>query len=211
MTTERYANRYDERDVWPHEVVEYISGTELVVKEMFAKLVKGWVPKMILGLCVNEDEQDWTIKPQLRSVPGVAEVNSWGGHEKQYQVVIEPARLLEHDLTMADVTEALRRNNSNVGGGVVTRAGESLLVHGIGLVTTRDEIADIVIRAEDGVPIRIRDVADVEEGYEIRRGAVTWAGQGEAVLGLGFMLMGENTHEVTHRLTVRSRWEASYV
>lgn len=68
MTTERYANRYDERDIWPHEVVEYISGTELVVKEMFAKLVKGWVPKMILGLCVNEDEQDWTIKPDTTAL-----------------------------------------------------------------------------------------------------------------------------------------------
>ncbi len=147
--------------------------------------------------------QDWIIKPQLRSVPGVAEVNSWGGREKQYQVVVSPDKLLKHDLNMSEVMEALERNNRNVGGGVVTRAGESLLVHGVGLLTSREEIMNVVIRAEDGVPTYIHDVAEVEVGFEIRRGAVTHAGEGEAVLGLGFMLMGENTHEVTHRLKER--------
>lgn len=147
--------------------------------------------------------QDWTIKPQLQSVPGVAEVNSWGGMEKQYQVVIDPALLIKHDLAMNEVTESLRRNNSNVGGGMVTQAGQSILIHGIGLVTTPEEIGNIVIRADDGVPIYVRNVAEVREGHEIRRGAVTYNGEGEAVLGLGFMLMGENTHEVTSRLKKR--------
>ncbi len=146
---------------------------------------------------------DWVIKPQLRSVEGVAEVNSWGGRERQYQVIVEPGKLLKHGLTLLDVFGALRRNNSNVGGGTITRAGESLLVQGIGLVTSLEEIGAIVINATDGVPTYVRDVGDVVEGHEIRRGAVTWGGKGEAVLGLGFILMGENTHDATERLKAR--------
>ena len=147
--------------------------------------------------------QDWIIKPQLRSVAGVAEVNSWGGLERQYQVVVDPAKLLKHDITLVNVVDALRRNNSNVGGGTVTQAGGVLLVQGVGLVTNLEEIGNIVVAAGDGVPIYIRNVGEVIEGHEIRRGAVTYAGEGEAVLGLGFMLMGENPREVTERLKER--------
>jgi len=143
---------------------------------------------------------DWVIKPQLRSVPGVAEVNTWGGEKRQYQVVVEPQQLLKYDLTMDDVFEAMRRNNMNVGGGNISSGGELQLVQGVSLTTNVDEIADIVITAYDGVPIRIRDIGHVQVGHEIRRGAVTAGGQGEVVLGLGFMLMGENSHEVTARL-----------
>ncbi len=143
---------------------------------------------------------DWVVKPAMRTVPGTAEVNSWGGYEKQYQVRIDPIRLIKHDLSFAEVVEAIEKNNLNVGGGNVYSGGNMLLVHGIGRTTNADQIADIVISAKDGVPIRVRNVADVEIGHEIRRGAVTYGGQGEAVLGLGFMLMGENSHEVTRRL-----------
>jgi cobalt-zinc-cadmium resistance protein CzcA len=146
---------------------------------------------------------EWTIKPQLRSVEGVAEVNTWGGLEKQFQVHVGPARLVKHELALADVVEALQKNNANAGGGLVTRAGESLIVHGLGLVTTVEQIGDIMIAASDGVPIRVRDVGEVLEGHEVRRGAVTYNGQGEVVMGLGFMLMGENTHDVTRRLKDR--------
>ena len=147
--------------------------------------------------------QDWIIKPQLRSVSGVAEVNTWGGLDRQYQVVVDPRKLLKYDLTLFDIFEALRRNNLNVGGGNVTRSGELLLVQGIGLLKTLDEVGNVVITAEDGVPVYIRDVGQVVEGHEIRRGAVTYNGQGETVLGLGFMLMGENTREVTQRMKDR--------
>lgn len=147
--------------------------------------------------------QEWTIKPQLASVPGVAEVNTWGGDELQYQVIVDPQDLHARDLTMRDVGEALERNNRNVGGGNIDRSGESTLVQGIGIITSKAEIEDVVIRAKDGVPIRIRDVAKVVEGREIRRGAVTADGKGEVVLGLGFMLIGENSHEVTARLAAR--------
>jgi cobalt-zinc-cadmium resistance protein CzcA len=144
--------------------------------------------------------QDWVIKPELRKVPGVAEVNSWGGFEKQYHVVTEPERLVKHGLTLEQLFEALEANNQNVGGGQVVRAGESLLVQGIGLTTNVEEIANIVITAHDGVPVHVRDVAIVQVDHEIRRGAVTGAGRGEIVLGLGFMLMGENSHVVTRAL-----------
>ncbi|MHC4477464.1 MAG: efflux RND transporter permease subunit [Planctomycetota bacterium] len=147
--------------------------------------------------------QDWIIKPQLRNVSGVAEVNSWGGRERQYQVVVDPTRLLKYDLTLLDVFETLRRNNLNVGGGNITRAGESLLVQGVGLLTSLKQVEDVVITSENGVPVYIRNVGDVVDGHEIRRGAVTYSGQGEAVLGLGFMLMGENTREVTERMKER--------
>ena len=144
--------------------------------------------------------QDWVIKPQLRKVPGVAEINTWGGFEKQYHVVTEPQRLIKHGLTLEQLFEALEASNQNVGGGLITRSGESLMVQGIGLTANTEEIGNIVIAAHDGVPVRVCDVATVQVDHEIRRGAVTGAGKGEIVLGLGFMLMGENSHVVTRAL-----------
>jgi len=143
---------------------------------------------------------DWVVKPQLRSIPGVAEVNSWGGYEKQYQVRIDPARLVKHGLTFDQVVEAARENNRNVGGGSIAVGARMLLVHGQGRVVNVEQIKNIVITAKDGVPIHVGDVADVETGHEIRLGAVTAHGRGEAVLGLGFMLMGANGHDVTWAL-----------
>ena len=140
---------------------------------------------------------DWVVKPQLRSVRGVAEVNSWGGYEKQYQVRLDPDRLFKYGLTFEEVSNAITSNNENVGGGTVTEGSEMLLVHGVGRTVNIQEIGDIVITAVKGVPVRVSDVADVQLGHEIRRGAVTANGRGEAVLGLGFMLMGENSNEVT--------------
>ncbi len=144
--------------------------------------------------------QDWVVKPQLRSVPGVAEVNSWGGYEKQFQVRVDPQRLIRHQLTFNEVIDALKANNRNVGGGNINDSGRMLLVHGHGRTVSIPQIENIVVTARDGVPIRIRDVAEVRIGHEIRQGAVTADGNGEAVLGLGFMLMGENSHQVTWAL-----------
>jgi len=144
---------------------------------------------------------DWVIKPELRKVPGVAEVNSWGGHEKQYHVVVEPRLLLKYDLTLDAVFEALRENNTNVGGGVVTSGGQSKLVHGIGRVTTIPQIENIVVASYNGEPVYIRDLAeDVRIDHQIRKGAVTAQGEGQVVLGLAFMLMGENSQVVTQQL-----------
>ena len=154
----------------------------------------------IQELTVLRTIHDWVVKPQLRSVPGVAEVNSWGGYEKQFQVRLDPQRLIRHELTFGEVVKALRSNNRNVGGGNISDTGRMLLVHGQGRVLSISQIENIVITARDGVPIRVGDVAEVQIGHEIRQGAVTADGTGEAVLGLGFMLMGENSHQVTWAL-----------
>ncbi len=146
---------------------------------------------------------DWVIKPQLRSVHGVAEANTWGGDERQIQIVVDPLQLQKHGLTLTELAEAVERNNANVGGGSMDMAGESTLIQGIGIVKTPAELEELVITAREGVPIKVRDVAKVVEGREIRRGAVTADGKGEAVLGLGFMLIGENSHEVTTALKLR--------
>jgi len=146
---------------------------------------------------------DWVIKPELLKVAGVAEINSWGGFERQYHVIVNPESLVKYDLSIGQVFSALEQNNQNVGGGQVVRSGESLLVHGLGRVSTLDEIGSIVLTASEGTPVRVRDVAEVALGHEIRRGAVTAQGQGETVLGLGFMLMGENSKEVTENLRRR--------
>lgn len=147
---------------------------------------------------------DWVVKPELRKVPGVAEVNSWGGHEKQYHVVVSPPALLKYGLTLGDVFEALEKNNQNVGGGLLTSGGQSRLVHGLGRVSTTEQIGNIVVSSFDGAPVRIRDLAeDVRVDHEIRRGAVSAGGGGEVVLGLAFMLMGENGKVVTERLKER--------
>jgi len=111
--------------------------------------------------------------------------------------------LTKYDLSLLELFNALRRNNANVGGGNITRSGEQLLVQGIGFVTTLEEVGNIVVTAIDGVPIYVRDLGAVVDGYEVRRGAVTYAGKGEAILGLGFMLMGENSRDITQRLKTR--------
>ncbi|HET6880161.1 MAG TPA: efflux RND transporter permease subunit, partial [Pirellulales bacterium] len=140
---------------------------------------------------------DWVIRPTMRTVPGAAEINTWGGFEKQYQIRLDPERLIKHQLTFSEVVDAIESNNSNVGGGNISEPSGMLLVQGVGRTTSIEELRQIVVAAKEGVPIRVADVADVVIGHEIRRGAVTAGGNGEVVLGLGFMLMGENSHEVT--------------
>jgi len=141
--------------------------------------------------------QDWQVKPALRATRGAAEVNSWGGYEKQYQVRIDPNMIIKYSLTFDEVVKAVEENNRNVGAGNVREGTRSVLVQGLGRTTNVDQIKGIVITARHGVPIRVADVAEVAIGSEIRRGAVTADGKGEVVMGLGFMLMGENTHQVT--------------
>ena len=147
--------------------------------------------------------QDWIIKPQLRSVPGVAEVNTWGGDERQIHVLVDPVNLAKHGISLGQLAEALERTNANVGGGTLDQAGQSALIQGIGIVATIQDVESIIVAARGGIPTRVRDVARVVDGREIRRGAVTSDGRGEIVLGLGFMLMGENSHDVARRLQLR--------
>jgi cobalt-zinc-cadmium resistance protein CzcA len=143
------------------------------------------------------EAQDWVVRPRLMRVPGVAEINTLGGHARQYEVQADPVKLAKYKLTLDDVLLALSENNENVGGGSVERAGEVSLVQGLGLARNLGEIGSIVITAVEGVPIRIKDVATVSMGHALRRGGTTADGKGEVVLGLAFMRMGENSRDVT--------------
>ncbi len=139
--------------------------------------------------------QDWVIRPQLRNTPGVTEVNSIGGYERQYHVTPLPERLSAYGLTLTDVVEALDRNNGNVGAGYVERYGEQYLVRVPGQAAGIDDLKSIIVTNRGGIPIRINDVADVGMGEELRTGAATENGQ-EIVLGTVFMLAGENSRIV---------------
>ncbi len=145
----------------------------------------------------------WVIRPQMVRVAGVAEINTWGGYEKQFHVIIDPLRLIKHELTLDDVARVLRHGNRNAGGGNLDTAGESLLIQGQGLVSGVADLETMVLATVSGTPVHLHDVANIREGHEIRRGAVTYQGRGEAVLGLGFMLMGENSRELTQQLEER--------
>lgn len=146
---------------------------------------------------------DWQVKPRLRTVPGVIEVNSYGGHVKQYQVLVDPEKLQSRGLTLADVREALQRNNRNAGGAQIPKENEQQIVQGIGMVASLEDIRSIVLRAERGAPVLVRDVARVEFGPAIRQGTMTKDGKGEAVAAIAVMLMGENSRTVTARVKER--------
>ncbi len=143
--------------------------------------------------------QDWVIKPQLRNVPGVTEVNTIGGYVKEYHVTPRPEKLIAHGLSFHDLLEALERNNANVGAGYIERNGEQYLIRAPGQVATMDDIRSIIVGHHTGVPIYIRDVAEVGLGKELRTGAATEDGR-EVVLGTVFMLMGENSRTVSERV-----------
>jgi len=140
--------------------------------------------------------QDWIIKPQLRNVPGVAEINTIGGFAKEYQIAPDPKRLAAYKLTLTDLVTALERNNANVGAGYIERSGEQLLIRAPGQVASTEDIANLVMANVDGTPIRVKNVASVEIGRELRSGAATENGR-EVVLGTVFMLIGENSRTVS--------------
>ncbi|MBW8039210.1 MAG: efflux RND transporter permease subunit [Planctomycetes bacterium] len=147
--------------------------------------------------------QDWIIKRDIQTVPGVAKVISQGGHVRQYQIKINPDRLLEYDLTLDDVIEAVRKNNLNLGAGIIERGAEELIVRSLGLVETVDDIENIVIRARQSSPVYVKDVATVEFGNAFRRGVALLNGGKEIVLGLVYKLHGANSFEVISRLKKR--------
>jgi len=143
--------------------------------------------------------QDWVVRPQLRNLKGVTEVNTIGGFVKQFHVTPHPDRLIAHGLTLRDVMDTLARNNANVGAGYIERAGEQYLIRVPGQVASLAEIGALVVAQRSGQPIRVRDVADVLLGEELRTGAATENGR-EVVLGTVFMLIGENSREVSTRV-----------
>ncbi|SDR13427.1 cobalt-zinc-cadmium resistance protein CzcA [Pseudoxanthomonas sp. CF385] len=146
--------------------------------------------------------QDWVVRPQLRNVPGVTEVNTIGGFARQIHITPDPARLVALGFTLHDVVTAVATNNQNVGAGYIERNGQQFLVRAPGQVADLDGIRDIVLDRRDGVPIRVRDVAQVGEGPELRTGAATMDGR-EVVLGTTFMLIGANSREVAQATAAR--------
>lgn len=140
--------------------------------------------------------QDWIIKPQLRNVPGVTEINSIGGYAKEYQISPIPERLASLGVTLQDIVTALDRNNGNVGAGYIEKRGEQYLIRAPGQVKTLEDISNVILSSAGGVPIRVRDVAEVGLGRELRTGAATDNGR-EVVLGTVFMLIGQNSRTVS--------------
>ena len=148
--------------------------------------------------------QDWSVRRQLLGVPGVAEVNSFGGYEKQYQVQLDPMKLQSYGLSLRDVLEAVTRNNANVGGAYIEHGSEQYLLRGIGLVESADDIDNIVVKTgREGVPVYVRDLGSVVTGATVRQGAVTADGEGEIVAGIAMMLKGENSRTVVERVRER--------
>lgn len=146
--------------------------------------------------------QDWIIRPQLMQTPGVTEINTIGGYNKQYHVTPDPAKLLSYGITMETVADALRNNNDNQGAGYVESNGQQLLVRSPGQLRNIDDIQNLVVTTKNGFPVRIAEVADVAIGKELRTGAATRDGH-ETVMGTAFMLMGANSRTVSHALAER--------
>jgi cobalt-zinc-cadmium resistance protein CzcA len=143
---------------------------------------------------------DWMIAPRLRAVPGVTEVNTWGGLPKQYQVLVDPARLQAHGLSLRTVFEAVERGNANAGGGYIEHNREQYIVRGEGLVESMADIEKIVLSADEhGTPVTVGSIAQVREGSMMRIGVATADGRGETVIGLVQMLAGENALDVATR------------
>ena len=144
--------------------------------------------------------QDYLVATQLKPIPGVNEVNSFGGFVKQYHVLVRPDALLKYDLSLREVIEAIENNNANAAGGFIVRGWEQTYIRGLGLLAGPEDIGRIVLKAKEGTPVYVRDVADVVVGPQPRQGAVTKDGKGEVVAGMVIMLRGENSKDVVSRV-----------
>ena len=147
--------------------------------------------------------QDWVVRPLLRSIPGIAEINSQGGYVKQYQALVNPDRMNYYGLKLNDIYAALARNNANSGGGVLPHYAEQYLIRGVGLIQGLADIENIVLKERNGVPVYMRDVAEVKLGSEVRVGALLKNGDTESVGGIVMMIKGGNAKEVVSRIKAR--------
>ena len=147
--------------------------------------------------------QDWVVRPLLRSIPGVAEINSQGGYVKQFQALVDPGRLRHYNLSVQQVVQAISANNSNASGGVLSQVTEQYLIRGVGLIKTLEDIGNIVIKEQGGIPVYVRDVATVQMGSEVRQGAIIKGGYTESVSGIVLMMRGGNAKEVVSRVKER--------
>lgn len=143
---------------------------------------------------------DWDIKYQLRTVPGVSEVNTWGGFTQEYSVILDPQKLTQYNLTISEVFTAIEGNNENFSGGIIEHDAEQYIVRGLGRANTIEDISNIVVTSKKGTPITIGHIAHVGYGKQLRQGAVTKDGNGEIVTGIVMMLKGENSRAVIQRV-----------
>ncbi|MFZ5594026.1 MAG: efflux RND transporter permease subunit [Pseudomonadota bacterium] len=147
--------------------------------------------------------QDWVVRPLLRSIAGVAEINSQGGYVKQYQVLANPDRLRHYGISLQELYAAVARNNANSGGGVLPHFAQQYLIRGVGLIRSLDDIGNIVLKEVEGTPVYIRDVAEVTFGHEVRQGAIIKNGDTESVAGIVMMLRGGNARDVVGRIKAK--------
>ena len=147
--------------------------------------------------------EDWIVRPMLRGIPGVAEINSQGGYVKQYQALVNPDRMSHYGLKLQDIYTALARNNANSGGGILPQNAEQYLVRGVSLIQSLDDIRSIVLKEQNGTPVYMRDIAEVQMGHEVRVGALVKNGDTESVGGIVMMMRGGNAKEVVSRIKER--------
>lgn len=147
--------------------------------------------------------QDWIVRKQLSGTPGVAEVSGWGGFVKQYEVAVNTDQLNANNLTVSEVFDALEKNNANTGGSYIEQNSNQYYIRGIGVAQSLEDIAYITVKTVNGTPIRVGDIAKVQEGHATRFGAVTRNGEGEVVAGIAIMLKGENFQEVSKNVKER--------
>ncbi len=168
------------------EIYQYTLESDQVAKE----------PDQVAALTRLRTIQDWLVTPLLKGVPGVTEINSFGGYLQQYQVLVDPAKLLKYDLSVDTVAAAVKNNNSNVGGNIFQQDSEQYVIRGVGLIKSVDDIRKIVLKAEKGTPVCIRDIGEVRVDHAVRQGASQKNGHREVVGGIVMMLRGENSREV---------------
>jgi heavy metal efflux system protein len=179
------------------------TGLGEVYQYTLEKLSDGKTTLGVEELKRRRDIQDWVVRPMLRSVIGVAEINSQGGFVKQYQVIVNPERLKYYKFNVRDVYESLARNNANSSGGSLPAQSEQYLIRGTGLIQNLDDIRGIVLREVNGIPVYVKDVAEVRFGEDVRRGAIIKDGYTEAVAGIVMMQRGGNAREVVNRIKAK--------
>jgi cobalt-zinc-cadmium resistance protein CzcA len=162
-------------------------------------------PDQVAALTRLRTIQDWMVTPLLKGISGVIEINSFGGYLQQYQVLVDPDKLQKYDLSVDAVADAVRNNNSNVGGNVVSQGSEQYIIRGVGLIRSEEDIRRIVLRAEKGTPVSVRDIGEVRLDHAIRQGAAQKDGQREVVGGIVMMLRGENSREVVKNVGEKVR------
>ncbi len=188
----------------PAGIMPMLGPPATAMGEVFQYLVEPTDERRDSGALIDlTNVQEYVIKPLLKTVPGVADVNSWGGMLQQFQVLADPSKLAGYGLTLHDVETALANNNANFGAGYLEEGGERLTVRGLGRVTDTTDIANVVVTTREATPVYVRDVARVTVGTQPRYGAVTRDGQGEALSATVLMLKGANGREVTRSVEAR--------